>query len=67
MKNKKFVGTVMVPAMLHMFVFIVIPIVIGLVISFFNYNPLSSESFCQGGAWIFFILFTQILSLLLPE
>ena len=34
MKNKKFVGTVMVPAMLHMFVFIVIPIVIGLVISF---------------------------------
>ena len=32
----------MVPAMLHMFVFIVIPIVIGLVISFFNYNPLSS-------------------------
>ena len=33
MKNKKFVGTVMVPAMLHMFVFIVIPIVIGLVIS----------------------------------
>ena len=28
---------------------------------------LSSESFCQGGAWIFFILFTQTLSLLLPE
>lgn len=27
----------------------------------------SSESFCQGGAWIFFILFTQTLSLLLPE
>ena len=27
----------------------------------------TSESFCQGGAWIFFILFTQILSLLLPE
>lgn len=27
----------------------------------------SSESFCQGGAWIFFILLTQILSLLLPE
>ena len=44
MKNKKFVGTVMVPAMLHMFVFIVIPIVIGLVISFFNYNPLSSDN-----------------------
>ena len=44
MKNKKFVGTVMVPAMLHMFVFIVIPIVIGLVISFFSYNPLSSDN-----------------------
>ena len=44
MKNKKFVGTVMVPAMLHMFVFIVIPIVIGLVISFFTYNPLSSDN-----------------------
>ena len=47
MKNKKFVGTVMVPAMLHMFVFIVIPIVIGLVISFFNYNPLSSDNFVR--------------------
>lgn len=37
-----------------------------------NVSPLvaykmSSESFCQGGAWIFFILLTQILSLLLPE
>ena len=30
-------------------------------------NHLPSESFCQGGAWIFFILLTQILSLLLPE
>ena len=30
-------------------------------------NTKTSESFCQGGAWIFFILLTQILSLLLPE
>ena len=30
-------------------------------------SSVSSESFCQGGAWIFFILLTQILSLLLPE
>ena len=30
-------------------------------------NQVISESFCQGGAWIFFILLTQILSLLLPE
>ena len=35
MKNKKFVMAVMIPAMLHMFVFIILPIVIGLVISFF--------------------------------
>ena len=33
----------------------------------FNNSTVISESFCQGGAWIFFILFTQILSLLLPE
>lgn len=34
-----------------------------------TYSPrlVSFESFCQGGAWIFFILLTQILSLLLPE
>lgn len=31
------------------------------------HSIVSSESFCQGGAWIFFILLTQILSLLLPE
>ena len=30
-------------------------------------NRVSSESFCKGGAWIFFILLTQILSLLLSE
>ena len=30
-------------------------------------RKVSFESFCQGGAWIFFILLTQILSLLLPE
>lgn len=32
-----------------------------------DYRSVYSESFCQGGAWIFFILLTQILSLLLPE
>lgn len=48
MKNKKFAYSVMVPAMLHLFIFIVLPIVIGLVISFFNYNPLSSHNFFVG-------------------
>lgn len=44
MKNKKFIYAVMIPAMLHLFLFIVLPIVIGLVISFFRYNPLSSDN-----------------------
>jgi len=48
MKNKKFVMAVMIPAMLHMFVFIILPIVIGLVISFFRYNPLSSDNVFVG-------------------
>ncbi len=44
MKNKKFVWAVMLPAMLHILVFIIVPIGIGLVVSFFNYNPLSSNN-----------------------
>ncbi len=44
MKNKKFVWAVMLPAMLHILVFIIVPIGIGLVVSFFNYNPLSSDN-----------------------
>ena len=44
MKNKKFVWMVMLPAMLHILVFIIVPIGIGLVVSFFNYNPLSSDN-----------------------
>ena len=48
MKNKKFVMAVMIPAMLHMFVFIILPIIIGLVISFFRYNPLSSDNVFVG-------------------
>ena len=34
----------MVPSFIHMMIFIVVPIVIGLVISFYNYNPLSSTN-----------------------
>lgn len=48
MKNKKFIFGVMVPAMIHMIIFIIIPIIIGLAISFFNYNPLSSDNFFVG-------------------
>lgn len=44
MKNKKFISAVMIPAMIHMAIFIVVPIIIGLAISFFNYNPLSSNN-----------------------
>lgn len=44
MRNKKFVNAVMVPSFIHMMIFIVVPIVIGLVISFYNYNPLSSAN-----------------------
>ncbi len=34
----------MIPAMLHMLFFIVLPIIIGLIISFFEYNPLSDNN-----------------------
>ena len=44
MKNKKFIWAVMLPAMLHILVFIIVPIGIGLVVSFFNFNPLSSDN-----------------------
>lgn len=44
MKNKKFIYGVMIPAMLHMLFFIVLPIIIGLIISFFEYNPLSDNN-----------------------
>lgn len=42
MKNKKFVAFVLGPVFLHMAIFIVGPIIVGLAISFFDYNPLRS-------------------------
>lgn len=48
MKNKKFIWAVMLPTMLHMLVFIVVPIAIGLVVSFCHYNPLSSDNSFAG-------------------
>ncbi len=38
----------MLPAMAHMCIFIIAPIIIGLVISFFHYNPLSSDNYFVG-------------------
>lgn len=38
----------MLPAMAHMCIFIIGPIIIGLVISFFHYNPLSSDNYFVG-------------------
>lgn len=48
MRNKKFIWAVMLPAMAHMCIFIIAPIIIGLVISFFHYNPLSSDNYFVG-------------------
>lgn len=42
MKNKKFVLLVLIPAFLHLFLFIIGPIIAGIGISFFDYNPLHS-------------------------
>ena len=44
MKKNKFAYRVICPAFLYLFVFLGIPIVMGLVISFFEYNPLSSSN-----------------------
>ena len=44
MKKNKFAYRVVCPAFLYLFVFLGIPIIMGLVISFFDYNPLSSSN-----------------------
>lgn len=44
MKNKKFIYGVMIPALLHMTLFIIAPIFIGLIISLYKYNPLASDN-----------------------
>lgn len=42
MKNKKFVLIILIPAFFHLFLFVIGPIIAGIGISFFNYNPLHS-------------------------
>lgn len=44
MKKNKFAYRVVCPAFLYLFVFLGLPIIMGLVISFFDYNPLSSSN-----------------------
>lgn len=48
MHNKKFVALVLIPIFIHLTVFIIGPIIAGLAISFFNYNPLSSVNHFVG-------------------
>lgn len=48
MKNKKFVLCVLVPIFLHLSIFMIGPILAGLAISLFDYNPLRDENFFVG-------------------
>ena len=44
MKNNRFVALVMIPSVLYMLLFVVFPVVYGLGISFFNYNPANTHN-----------------------
>ncbi len=44
MKNKKIIFWILGPALLHVFIFMVIPIIAGVVISFMSYNPLRAHN-----------------------
>lgn len=44
MKNKKFVALILIPIFLHLCIFMIGPIIGGLAISFFDYNPLRAEN-----------------------
>ena len=48
MKNKKFVLIVLIPIFLHLMIFMIGPIIGGLAISFFDYNPLRSDNHFVG-------------------
>ena len=48
MKNKKFVALILIPIFVHMSIFIIGPIIGGLAISLFEYNPLSSTNHFVG-------------------
>ena len=42
MKNNRFVASVLIPGFIFLIIFSVFPVVYGLGISFFDYNPTSS-------------------------
>lgn len=48
MKNKKFVAIILIPIFLHLCIFMIGPIIGGLAISFFDYNPLRAENHFVG-------------------
>lgn len=48
MKNNRFTAAVLVPSFLFLFIFTAFPVVYGLGISFFDYNPASTENLFLG-------------------
>ena len=56
MKNRKFIFWVLIPALIHVAIFMLIPIIGGIVISFMDYNPMRDTNF-----WIGFDNFRALL------
>ena len=48
MKNNRFVAAVMIPGFLFIFVFVIFPVIYGIGISLYNYNPANSENLFLG-------------------
>lgn len=48
MKNNKFVAAVMIPSCLYIFVFVIFPVLYGVGISLYNYNPANSRNLFLG-------------------
>ena len=48
MKNNKFVSLVLIPGFAMLFIFVVIPVIYGLTISFFDYNPARDQNIFLG-------------------
>lgn len=48
MKNNRFVAVVMIPGFLFIFVFVIFPVIYGVGISLYNYNPANSENLFLG-------------------
>ena len=48
MKNNRFVAAVLVPGFLFLFVFVVFPVLYGMGISFYDYNPANTQNLFLG-------------------